>query len=69
MSIKTVVFADNHAGITRLEIDTDGWTICSACAALPIFGRHCRLTKQGKRLEYRDGSTYQEVPADIKMIT
>lgn len=68
MSIKTVIFADNPAGITRIEIDTENWTIRSTCAALPIFGRHCRLTQQGSRLEYRDGDSYRAVQADIKMV-
>ena len=69
MSIKTVIFAPNAAGITPMDIDNDSWIIRSTCAALPhLYGRQCRLTKQGKRLEYWDGTNYREIQADIKMI-
>lgn len=70
MSIKTVIFAPNASGITAIDIDTDKWVIKSTCAHLvSIYNRACRLTKGGTRLEYRQGSRYQEVPADIKMIS
>ena len=69
MSIKTVIFAANPAGITAMDVDTEKWVIKSTCAHLTgIYNRACRLTKGGKRLEYRQGDRYQEVPADIKSI-
>lgn len=69
MSIKTVIFAPNPAGITALDVDTEKWVIKSTCAHLTsIYNRACRLTKGGTRLEYRVGDRYQEVPADIKSI-
>lgn len=70
MSIKTVVFTPNYAGIDSIKIDTSNWTVWRTCTALPaLSGRHCRLSKSGTRLEYRDGSGYQEVPANIKEIS
>ncbi len=70
MSIKTVTFAKNGHGIDSISINTANNTIYLTCSALPaISGRHYRLAKQGSRLEYRSGSGYVEVPADIKMIS
>lgn len=70
MSIKTVIFAPNPAGITAVDIDTEKWIIKSTGAHLTgLYNRACRVTKGGKRLEYRVGDRYQEVPADIKIIT
>ena len=34
MSIKTVIFAPNTAGITAMDIDTEKWVIKSTCAHL-----------------------------------
>lgn len=69
MSIKTVIFAPNTAGITAIDIDTEKWVIKSTCAHLTgLYNRACRLSIGGKRLEYRQGERYQEVPADIKSI-
>ena len=69
MSIKTVIFERNPAGITAMDIDTDKWLIKSTSAHLTgLYNRACRLSKGGKRLEYRQGDRYQEVPADIKFI-
>lgn len=69
MSIKTVIFASNPAGITALDVDTEKWVIKSTSAHLTgLYNRACRLTKECKRLEYRQGDRYQEVPADIKSI-
>lgn len=69
MSIKTVIFAPSPSGITAMDIDTKRWVIKSTCAHLSgLYNRACRLTKGGKRLEYRVGDRYQEVPADIKSI-
>ena len=69
VSIKTVTFAPNPAGITAMDIDTEKWVIKSTSAHLSgLYNRACRITKGGKRLEYRQGERYQEVPADIKSI-
>lgn len=69
MSIKTVIFASNPAGITALDVDTEKWVIKSTSAHLTgLYNRACRLAKEGERLEYRQGDRYQEVPADIKSI-
>lgn len=69
MSIKTIAFAKNGHGIDSISINTADNTIYLTCSALPaISGRHYRLAKKGTRLEYRSGSEYVEVPADIKSI-
>lgn len=69
MSIKTVIFMPNPAGITAMNIDTKHWVIKSTCAHYTgLYNRACRITKGGKRLEYRVGDRYQEVAADIKVI-
>lgn len=69
MSIKTIIFESNPAGITALDVDTEKWVIKSTSAHLTgLYNRACRLTKEGERLEYRQGDRYQEVPADIKSI-
>ena len=69
MSIKTVTFTSNPAGIAAIDIDTEKWIIKSTSAHLTgLYNRACRLSKGGKRLEYRQGEHYQEVPADIKSI-
>lgn len=69
MGIKTVIFERNGHGIEAIQVMTDSWVIGGASPAMPVLrGRHCRLADGGKRLEYRDGDKYQQIPAVIKEI-
>lgn len=66
---KRITFKKNPAGITHLDVNTQNWTIVGACAsAATITGRAFRLTKRGQRVEYRNGSEYVELNADIERI-
>lgn len=66
---KRITFKKNPAGITHLDVNTQNWTIVGTCsAAAIIFGRAFRITKRGQRIEYRNGSEYIELNADIERI-
>ena len=67
--IKRITFVDNPFGYQYLDVDMNHWQIVGTCPySTGINKRAFRLVKRGKRVEYRDGSEYREVPADIKSI-
>ena len=65
--IKKVTFVSNNYGMGWLSVDTRGWTIVDACGiGRNLVGRACRFTPRGNRVEYREGSTYIAINADIE---
>lgn len=70
MTTKTIKFKPNPQGIEWLEVNMTTWQIVRTCAnSMFISQRAFRLTKRGQRIEYRNGSSYSEIPADIESIS
>lgn len=67
--IKKVTFATNNYGLSWLEVDTRSWEIINACGAgRHLIGRACRLCDRGNKIEYRNGTSYVKINADIEMM-
>lgn len=67
--IKKVTFAPNNYGLSWLEVDTRSWEIINACGAgRHLIGRACRLCDRGNKIEYRNGTSYVKINADIEMM-
>ena len=67
--IKRIKFADNDAGLSWLDIDTNSWEIVDACAAgRHLVNRACRMCDCSMKLEYRNGTSYVKVNANIEMM-
>lgn len=68
-SVKRVTFARNGYGLLWLEVNTHSWEIVDACGAgRHLIGRACRLADRGMKIEYRDGSRYFRIDANIEMM-
>lgn len=67
--IKKITFAANNYGLSWLEVDTRSWEIINACGAgRHLIGRACRLCDRGNKIEYRNGTSYVKINADIEMM-
>jgi len=67
--IKRIEFASNGYGLSWLEVDTRCWEIVDACGAgRHLIGRACRLADRGMKIEYRDGSSYTRINANVEMM-
>lgn len=69
-NIKLIKFKNNMAGVKHVTVDMNKWQIISTCEnSIILNNRAFRLSKHGQRLEYRSGSKYVELQADIESIT
>lgn len=67
--IKKVTFAANNYGLSWLEVNTHSWEIVDACGyGRHLIGRACRLCDRGNKIEYRNGTSYVKINADIEMM-
>lgn len=67
--IKKVTFAANNYGLSWLEVDTRSWEIVNTCGTgRHLIGHACRLCDRGNKIEYRNGTSYIKINADIEMM-
>ena len=66
---KRIEFKKNHQGIKWIDVDMSTWQVLATCAASSFMSQRAfRFTRRGERVEYRTGSHYSELPADIESI-
>ena len=67
IQIKRITFAPNGYGLSWLEVETHSWEIVAACGAgSHLIGRACRLADRGMKIEYRYGSGYKRIEANVE---
>lgn len=66
---RRIKFKKNHQGIKWIDVDIYTWQVLATCAASSFMSQRAfRFTRRGERVEYRTGSHYSELPADIERI-